>query len=345
MKKSEELMLLLEYNKMKGTSYHLRKQLSFEIGHPNTLLFDPSLEEIFMLEYSKSKTEYYLLKNPLMYHKSWPKEIHSIGQFYVQTKESNRVVTIDEIIENPAYKGMGLKRIMQDIFAKYIIEYDQAFLSMLKRLKKLYYLLPKNQDYILKNFRKKLLFSILFFLVILSIYIIPSQSYFIDFIGYQTIMNIFDNSSLLPRITNLIGRLSLLVLLFFFLIHFSFKSLLKDVKKGENIQRDFNEDLILNEHQKHIDKTILNIQLFISKIEDENKEKYQLLDTIYFEDNNLKIYQKNLYKIYQKNDVLQKNKNYYIKALKVTYYSALFLSILFICSLIIQTVIGVMFSV
>lgn len=345
MKKSEELMLLLEYNKMNVSSYHLRKQLSFELTHPNTLLFNPSLEDMFLLEYGKNNVEYYLLHNPLMYHKSWPKEIQSIGQFYVQTKDSSRVVTIDEIIEHPAYKGAGLKRILQDIFAKYIEEYNQAFFVMIKQIKKLYYLLPKKQLLLLKNFQKKLLISILFFSIILGLYLIPSFPSSHDFLWYQNIVNMFDNQTFVSNTTIILGRLSLIVFLIFFGTYYAFKSLIKDVRKIEHHHRNFNIEYLEKEHQYHVNKTILNIQLYISKIEDQNKEKKQLLDSFHFEQKELKNYLTTLQITHQKNDRLQRHKSLFIKVLKKTYFLAIILALSFFLSMTIQVLFEVISNV
>ncbi|MGS0973644.1 MAG: hypothetical protein ACVCEJ_10520 [Candidatus Izemoplasmataceae bacterium] len=345
MKKSEELMLLLTYNKLNSSTYHLRKQLSFETTHPNTLLFNASLEELIRLDYGKNKAELYLFKNPLMYHHTWPKEIKSIEQFYVQTKESNRVVSIKEIIDHPAYKGAGLKRILQDIFAKYIEEYNVAFLTMLKRIKKLYFLLPKKEINILKNFKKKILFSLFIFVVLFAIFLIPSQTIFMNNFLQKFIDIVFHNSSIIQRATLTIGRLSLLVYLIYFVIYFAFKSQIKDVQEMQIIHRNFDEDKAIENHQNHIEKVMLNIQLYIEKIEHEQKDNYPLLEHLSYEQKEVQNYIKNLSKIHQKNDQLQKQKPFFIETLNISYFVALILSVIFILSIIIQVLIGVVFHV
>jgi|GEM_PF-3213295 len=329
MKKSEELRLLLSYNKKEMKDYQLRKQLSLEMTHRNTLLFHVSMEDLFRIEYAKDKTKYFLLKNPLMYDKSWPKDIQSIRQFYVQTKDSNRLVSMDEIIEHPSYKGVGLKRILQDIFATYIEEYNQAYLSMLKKLNKLYYLLPKNLDDLLNNFRKKFYVSLLLFFGIFATFLVSEEWITSHQMFHQIYIDIFTSSSILNTIVLTVGRLTLLLYLVFFMILYSLKSRVKDIVSIEQDHRGFDEDEMIKSYKNKVDKNILQIQLFIEKVESENKAEIDLLHSLDFADISLRNYQEKLALTHKRNDLFQKLYPYYQKVLYFLYYSALFFTSIF----------------
>lgn len=342
MKKSEELMLLLDYNKINVTNYRLREQLKFEIDHPNTFLFNLTLEEIALLKYKKNSSEFYLFKNPLMYHNKWPNTINNVEQFYVQTKESNRVVTIDEVVKHPAYNGAGLKRILQDIFAKYIEEYNSAFYRSLDRIKKLYYMVPKNELMHVKNLRNKTVMSVLTFFLVLLIMYLPNQSIIDGKIISDLSSLLTGESNLLKLITISIGRFSLVLMLIYFMIHYAFKSHIKDVEKIEIYHDNFDENEVINKHKNHVDKLMLNVQLYISKIEEEKAQKFNVLKTLHFEQKDLNIFLQNLNKVHKKNDRLQAKKSQYISSLNTVNILANVFALIFIVSLIIQLVLGVM---
>lgn len=342
MKKSEELMLLLAYNKKEVPEYRLRKQLSYELNHPNTLLFHASLEELFRMEYGINTMKYYQMKNPLMYHNSWPKELTSIRQFYVQTKDSNRIVSIDEIIEHPSYNGIGLKRILQDIFATYIEEYNKAFLSMLKQLKKAYYLLPKNTLLSLKKYRKKVVISFLIFFVLLALYLLPWSQIIHKAEYLEVYQNIFHNSSILSTVFFTIGRLSILFYLVFFMVYYAYRSRKKEVHSIEHIHRDFDEELVVKNHQKHIDKSILNIQLFIEKVEDKSKQDIDLLKAFDYEDKMLKNYTTKLAQTHRKNDLLLLRESRYISTMNKAAFFANITASIFFLYLIVQLLLEVL---
>lgn len=330
MKKSEELRLLLSYNKKELKEYQLRKQLSLEMTHPNTLLFHASLEDLFRIEYGKDNAKYYLLKNPLMYDQSWPKDIQSIRQFYVQTKDSNRLVSMNDIIEHPSYKGIGLKRILQDIFATYIEEYNQAYLTMLKRVKKLYYMLPKNLGDSFKKYRKKIWISFLIFLCVFSVFLLPEEGLNAQGIIHQTYQEIFSTSSIVNTVFITIGRVSLLLYLVYFMLLYSFRLRMKDIDEMELLHRNFDEENLIQNQKDQIDKNILHIQLFIEKIEDNNRTEIDLLKALDFTNDFLRDYQEKLALTHKRNDHYQKLKPFYQKSLHFLFYFSLsFASIFF----------------
>ena len=97
MKKSEELMLLLELNGFDIAKYKLKKQLEYEKTGNIDLYKHKRFSDLLVSHYSFAEEKDHFHRNPLTYKDSWGENVQSIDQFYFNHTELDGEMTLKRL--------------------------------------------------------------------------------------------------------------------------------------------------------------------------------------------------------------------------------------------------------
>ncbi len=150
MKKSEELMLLLELNGFEITKFRLKKQLEYEKTGNIDLYKYKKFSDLVMCHYLFQEQKDHFHRNPLTYKVEWGEKVDSIDQFYFKHSELDAEMTLQEFVKLDAFNEVQKESILYDVLDGWVEEYREASLTQMEHLKDMIKMLPKKS----KRYRK-----------------------------------------------------------------------------------------------------------------------------------------------------------------------------------------------
>ena len=163
MKKSEELMLLLELNGFDITKFKLKKQLEYEKTGNIDLYKHKKFSDLVMSHYLFQEQKDHFHRNPLTYKQDWGDKVDSIDQFYFRHTELDTEMTLQEFIQLESFNQVQKESILYDILDGWVEEYRESSITQMEHLKNMIKMLPKKS----KRYKKPSKFAFLLGLIML----------------------------------------------------------------------------------------------------------------------------------------------------------------------------------
>lgn len=170
MKKSEELMLLLELNGFDITKYKLKKQLEYEKTGNIELYKHKKFSDLVMSHYMFEEQKDYFHRNPLTYKELWGEDVLSLDQFHFRHAELDTEMTIKEFLQLDAFNEVQKESILYDIFDNWVEEYRESSITQMEHLKEMIKMLPKKSKKYRKPSRAAFVFGVILLLFLAFIF-------------------------------------------------------------------------------------------------------------------------------------------------------------------------------
>lgn len=175
MKKSEELMLLLELNGFDIAKYKLKKQLEYEKTGNIDLYKHKKFADLLMSHYLFKEEKDHVHRNPLTYKTDWGENVDSIDQFYFRHPELDTEITIKEFVKLKSFNEVQKESILYDVLDKWVEEYRDASITQMEHLKDMIKMLPKKSKKYRRPGTGAFLLSVIFLLMLAFLFENPAS--------------------------------------------------------------------------------------------------------------------------------------------------------------------------
>lgn len=235
MRKSEELMLLIELNNYDITKYKLKKQLEFEKTGNAEIHKKKELSDLLISHYFYDVNSDFVHRNPLTCRSTWLESVKSIDQFYFKHPELDYEMTIREFMQLKGFNEVQKESMLFDILDNWVEEYREISITQMENLRKMINLLPKKKN---KRHRKpgKLTFilTLIAFLLLAFLFKSPDvlkPTFFPFTHGIVDGLNVWLYNS---GWFSFLGWVTVLVLGFYLVLHNLLTRFLVDVRSEKN---------------------------------------------------------------------------------------------------------------
>ncbi len=260
MKKSEELMLLLELNGFDITKYKLKKQLEYEKTGNIDLYKYKKFSDLLMSHYSFQEQTDHFHRNPLTYKEDWGEEVKSIDQFYFRHPELDTEMTLKEFIQMEQFNEVQKESILYDVLDGWVEEYRESSITQMVHLKEMIDKLPKKSKRYRKPGKFSFILGVIFLLFLAFLYKSHESVEGFPIFGKFLFGGLYD-ILLVNDLYSFFGAVTILVTSVFVVSNNFFGRFIKDIRSEKN---------------KHVDRTF--------KKWEQDLEKKRLKQSGYLED-------------------------------------------------------------
>lgn len=249
MKKSEELMLLLELNGFDISKFKLKKRLEFEkTGNINLYKFK-KFSDLLKSHYLFQEQADHFHRNPLTYKEEWGEEVKSIDQFYFTHTELDTEMTLEEFTKLDSFNEVQKESILYDILDAWVEEYRESSITQMEHLKEMIYKLPKKSKKYKKPGKFSFVVSVILLLLLAFLFKSHQSVENFPFIGGFLFGGLYD-ILLVNDVYSFLGATTILFTALYAVANNFFGRFIKDIRSEKN---------------KHVDRTFIKWEADLEK--------------------------------------------------------------------------------
>lgn len=328
MKKSEELMLLLELNEFDISKFKLKKQLEYEKTGNIDLYKYKKFSELLVSHYSYQEQVDHFHRNPLTYKEEWGEEVKSIDQFYFRHSELDTEMTLNEFVQLDTFNEVQKESILYDVLDGWVEEYRESSITQMEHLKEMILKLPKKSKKYRKPSKFSFLISVILILFIAFLYKSPETIVNFPIVGGFLFDGLYD-ILLVNDVYSLLGVTAVVITSIFAVANNFFGRFIKDIRgeKNKHAERTFKK------WEQDLESTRLKqsglLEDYVDQVIKDSKKSFFDLKTLIGPELLIQKFKNYVQMVEWKFDFMTKHYSTFMKVIRLLFTFAFLLNIVF----------------